>query len=65
MAIFKGVASIITAHNHPSGSLTASNEDLKFIRQIKDAGLIIDIKMLDNVILTKEGHWSANEEGII
>lgn len=49
---------IIIAHNHPSGSLEASVEDLAVTEKIKHAGDIIGIKMLDHIIVSKEGHLS-------
>lgn len=49
---------IIIAHNHPSGSLEASVEDLAITEKIKHVGDIMGIKMLDHIIVSKEGHLS-------
>lgn len=67
LAIMKGVAQIITAHNHPSGNLTPSSRDLEFVRQLVKAGEIIGIKMIDHVIITKHrGEYiSLKENGDI
>ena len=65
LAIQKRVCNIITAHNHPSGNINPSQEDNKTIRQMHDAGKLLEIPMLDHIIISKEGHWSAMEAGII
>lgn len=49
---------IIVAHNHPSGSLEASREDLAITEKIKDVGDLMGIKMLDHIIVSKEGYLS-------
>lgn len=49
---------IIVAHNHPSGSLEASGEDLAITEKIKHVGDLMGIKMLDHIIVSKEGHLS-------
>lgn len=49
---------IIVAHNHPSGSLEASREDLAITEKIKHVGDLMGIKMLDHIIVSKEGHLS-------
>lgn len=56
--------SIIIAHNHPSGKLKASDADVSITRKIKQAGEVMDIKLLDHIILTDEGYLSFTDEGI-
>lgn len=51
------VASIILAHNHPSGSLEASKEDLIFTERVRQAGEILGVTLLDHLIVTVAG-WS-------
>ena len=65
MAISKRVCSIITAHNHPSDTSKPSSADLKTIKQLSEAGKLLEISMLDHLIITKSGHWSAQENNII
>lgn len=50
-AITAGAASIVIAHNHPSGDPTPSAEDVRITRQLVEAGKIIDIKLVDHVII--------------
>lgn len=56
---------IIIAHNHPSGQLSPSRQDLGITRQLKKAGEFLDIKLLDHFIITYEGYYSFADEGDI
>lgn len=58
-------ASIILAHNHPSGELKPSNSDLKIHEQLVEAGKILGIKVLDHIIISKKGYYSFQEAGLI
>lgn len=58
-------ASVIFAHNHPSGELKPSNSDLKIHEQLREAGNILGIKVLDHIIVSKKGYYSFQEEGLI
>jgi DNA repair protein RadC len=60
-----GCVGIILAHNHPSGSLKASEPDLKITQKIKEAGLIIDIRVLDHIIIGGNSYFSFADEGIL
>jgi len=62
-AIVRSAACIITVHNHPSGGLTPSEEDLQVWKQLEEAGEIIGITVLDNLIVTQEGFYSSRNEG--
>ena|SRR5665647_2896116 len=57
--------SIIIAHNHPSGNLQCSDADRKISRQIKEAGAIMDIPLLDHLILTSDSFYSLADEGLL
>ncbi|MFH1610005.1 MAG: DNA repair protein RadC [Candidatus Bipolaricaulota bacterium] len=56
-------AAVILAHNHPSGNLDPSPEDLALTRQLVEAGKILGIEVLDHVIVTKRGYTSLKEAG--
>ncbi len=58
-------ASVIFAHNHPSGELKPSNSYLKIHEQLTDAAKILGIKVLDHIIVSKKGYYSFQEEGLI
>ena len=57
-AVIEGAASIIIAHNHPSGDVTPSDNDLTFTRRLLDAGEILGIPLLDHVIFTPDKYYS-------
>jgi len=65
LAISKAASRIVVAHNHPSGTLSPSEEDIKITKRLVDAGDIIGIKVLDHVIVTKGGFTSLKEQGYI
>jgi len=64
-AISDRAASIILAHNHPSGVLKPSPDDIATTKQLVDAGKILGIPVLDHIIITKKGHLSFKEKGLI
>ncbi len=57
-AITDRAASIIVAHNHPSGSTTPSKADLEITNRLVGAGEILGIKLLDHIIVTENAHKS-------
>lgn len=56
---------IILAHNHPSGNLKPSAEDLKITKSIKSASELLNIKLLDHCILTSTTYLSFADEGLL
>ena len=64
-AILANCASLILAHNHPSGDPTPSPEDVSLTRKLIDAGLLIDIPILDHVILGYGKYSSFKEMGLL
>lgn len=56
---------IIVAHNHPSGSLEASNEDLAVTKRLSDAGRLLGIQLLDHVIVTGTGYCSLKDQNLL
>jgi DNA repair protein RadC len=64
----KAVAcSIILAHNHPSGNLKPSQNDIDLTNRIKEAGRYMDIKILDHIILSPvdDTFFSFADEGLL
>ncbi len=55
-------AAVILAHNHPSGEVTPSAQDIEITRQLVQAGKILGIRVLDHVIITKDAFASVNAE---
>lgn len=64
-AIKEGGAAIIIVHNHPSGELTPSKEDLKTTVRLIEAGKILGISVLDHIIVSNTSFLSMKEEGYI
>lgn len=64
-ALDKSATSMILCHNHPSGNLLPSDADLAITRKIKDAGVIMDIKVLDHLIITQTCYYSFADNGIL
>jgi len=60
-AVIRGSASIIVAHNHPSGEVDPSEEDTKVTKLLFEAGNILGIKMLDHVIFAKGMFFSFRD----
>ncbi|QIY90124.1 RadC family protein [Chryseobacterium gallinarum] len=56
---------IIIAHNHPSGSLKPSREDLSITQKIKEAGKTLSIQLLDHIIVTQNSYFSFSDEGLL
>ncbi len=64
-AIQNRCASIIVAHNHPSGVLKPSREDLLVTQRLKDSGKLLGIELLDHVILGTNGYFSMKDECVL
>jgi DNA repair protein RadC len=62
-AVIAGSASIIIAHNHPSGETEPSDEDIKITRVMHEAGQILGINLLDHIIFTKDSYYSFKNNG--
>ncbi|AZA57480.1 MULTISPECIES: RadC family protein [Chryseobacterium] len=56
---------IIIAHNHPSGSLQPSREDVEITRNIKIAGETMNIQLLDHLIITQNSYFSFSDDGLL
>lgn len=55
---------IIVCHNHPSGKLQPSVADKRITQKIKAAGITLDIKLLDHLIITEKAYFSFADEGV-
>ncbi len=60
-AVSRRAASVIVAHNHPSGDPTPSPEDRKLTRRLEEAGAIMGIGVLDHIIIGRSGHISLHQ----
>ena len=64
-AIAVSAASLILAHNHPSGDPTPSEEDLAITRRLVEAGRILGIDILDHVVVCREAYASFKERKLL
>ena len=63
-AVLQNAASIIICHNHPSGDVTPSQEDINTTKRIYEAGKILGIELLDHVIIGDNKYTSLKEKGV-
>jgi DNA repair protein RadC len=56
-AIKANASGIILAHNHPSSNINPSESDIKITQKIKDAGILMDIQLLDHLIICTDGDY--------
>jgi len=64
-AILHNASSIVLAHNHPSGNLRASDEDIKLTKKLREAGKLFDITVFDHIIVGENNYYSFADEGMM
>ncbi|MBI5123372.1 DNA repair protein RadC [Candidatus Roizmanbacteria bacterium] len=64
-AIKNHAAAIIICHNHPSGELKPSEDDLVITQNLVKAGKLLGIEVSDHLIISKDGYFSFKEKGLI
>lgn len=62
-ALLTNSVALVLAHNHPSGSIKPSRQDMEITKQIKDAARLMRITVIDHLILTDTGYYSFADEG--
>ncbi|MGY0039663.1 JAB domain-containing protein [Pedobacter sp. NJ-S-72] len=65
VALKAGASGIILAHNHPSGELEPGVEDIEVTNKLKEGAKILDMEILDHLIISKNGYYSFQENGIL
>lgn len=65
IALQHQASSIILAHNHPSGNLKPSQQDIDLTKKLYQAGKILDINVFDHLIITDDGFLSFADEGLL
>jgi len=56
---------VVVAHNHPSGNLEPSDEDVDITKRLRQSGDILGIPVLDHLIFSESGYFSFMEHGLI
>ena len=64
-ALKERAVAIVIAHNHPSGQLVPSTDDVKLTERVVKCGELLGIKVLDHLIFTDEGFYSFVEQGLL
>ncbi len=64
-AIKCNASSIVLAHNHPSSNTKPSEADIQLTRRIKEAGKLLEVKLIDHIIVTVENYFSFADQGEI
>src|SRR5690625_6412061 len=61
-AILNNAASVIVAHQHPSGDITPSMEDINVTKRLAEAGKLLGIEVLDHLVVNNEGKFTSLKE---
>ncbi len=64
-AVDRLASSIVLCHNHPSGNLMPSREDISLTAQVKSGAKLVDIVLLDHLIVASTGYYSFADHGMI
>jgi len=64
-ALIVGAVSVILVHNHPSGNVEPSSEDIVATQKMIDAANVLGVKFLDHIIVTEDRHISLAERGFV
>ncbi len=63
-ALLQGAVGIILVHNHPSGNVTPSADDIALTRKVSEASKLLDIKLIDHIIISEKEYYSLLESGV-
>jgi DNA repair protein RadC len=64
-ALKAAASGLVISHNHPSGQLKPSDRDREVTKKIRDAGDMLDIKLMDHIIIGNDGQYlSFSDEGL-
>ncbi|MBY0426863.1 MAG: hypothetical protein K2Q22_14610, partial [Cytophagales bacterium] len=58
-------SSIILVHNHPSGQMKPSNQDLALTKRVVDASKLLDVSVYDHIIFCQDQYLSFADEGLL
>lgn len=64
-ALKANACGVIVAHNHPSGNMKPSQQDIDLTRKLREGGRFLEIQLLDHIIVTTEGYYSFADEGLL
>ena len=64
-ALLQNATGLIVCHNHPSGDVQPSREDIASAKRIQEAARIFEIRLLDSLIISSYDYFSLTESGLI
>lgn len=64
-ALKANACGLIVAHNHPSGNMKPSQQDIDLTKKLREGGRYLEIQLLDHLIVTTEGYYSFADEGLL
>jgi DNA repair protein RadC len=64
-ALEHNASGIVLAHNHPSGNLKPSDEDIRLTTKMTAAGTMLEIKVIDHLIIAGSSYYSFADEGLL
>jgi DNA repair protein RadC len=65
VAIENNASAMVLCHNHPSGNLKPSEADIKLTKKLKEAGVLLEINIIDHIIICEERYFSFADEGLL
>lgn len=65
LALREGAAGVVVVHNHPSGEVDPSADDVILTRRLEEAGIVLGVPLLDHVIVAESGGYSFAEKGLL
>jgi DNA repair protein RadC len=65
LALENLASGIILCHNHPSGNIQPSQQDIKLTRKINEGAKLLEINLLDHIILGDENYYSFADNGMM
>ncbi|WP_367864381.1 RadC family protein [Pedobacter sp. WC2423] len=64
-ALKANACGIILCHNHPSGDIDPSSEDISLTNKLKDEGALLDLIIMDHLIISKDTFYNFADEGLM
>lgn len=64
MAVLSNASAIIVAHNHPSGNVEPSEQDLQVTQRIQEAGALLGIELVDHIVIGENKYYSLRENNL-
>lgn len=64
-ALLIGAVMIVLCHNHPSGSTEPSGNDIETTVRLREAGILMGIRLADHIIIGNNGYYSFEESGLL